>query len=261
MNLIKLIGDNVIKKKFTIVLFMMIIALSTGVVYLRHVSYSYNDKENNNTIYLIDTIKKDNNVINKLPDITLSSDNGNDLAGLYKDEDEYYFRGNVDNNYVSLEDMLWRVVSFTDDEIKIVLENGIMNNQEFAYDDTKYITSYEESNIINEVNNWYKNYLTSLNFEIENIGILDYDTVIKAGASNLTNNESFFLYNENDTWLSTIKEDDIEIESSIIWFLSDNGMLDIAFPEESKTIRPTITIRNPILLNGDGTKESPYYLT
>lgn len=249
------------KKKFIVILFSMIIVLSAGIVYTRNISYSYNNKAEDDKIYLIDTFKKNLDVINDNPDLSLSSDTSNDLAGLYKMEDKYYFRGYVINNYVTLANMTWRIISFNDNEVKVILENGIDNNKEFAFSDDNFITTYDESSIIKELNSWIDKNLSEFGLNIVKAEVLNYEDANAAGASNVTNNESFYLYNGYDTWLSTKKENDLEIESSIIWYLSGDGMIDSAFPEELKTIRPVITIKNPILLDGEGTESLPYSLT
>lgn len=248
-------GDGM-KKKGIIVLFSMITILSVGLIYMRNVSYS----SVTNNIFFIDALKRENNVINDIPDISLGSNMGDDLAGLYKNEDKYYFRGYVINNYVDFNNMIWRIVSFNDNEVKLVLEDGIDNNKEFSFNSDTYITSYEESAVFKELNLWYDEHFALQNENVIKKELLSYDDVINAGASVDNYNESFYLYNGYDTWLLTKKEDNLDMESSIVWYLSNDGLVDSAFTEELKTIRPVITISNLKVLSGNGKESSPYLL-
>ena len=70
------------------------------------------------------------------------TNNGNGLY--YNDDDEnkiYYFRGNVTNNYLSINGVLWRIVRFNDDySIRIITNNGMFKSSfNNLYDDNAYV--------------------------------------------------------------------------------------------------------------------------
>ena len=81
-----------------------------------------------------------NSVITANPTLTTSSNNTSDESGLYKSTDTntgeptYYFRGNVENNYVSFAGQIWRIVRINEDgTIRIVMQDGINNNTSYAF--------------------------------------------------------------------------------------------------------------------------------
>ena len=75
---------------------------------------------------------------------------------------EYYFRGNISNNYVSFANLLWRIVKINEDNtVKLVLDNTTeslvaMNNQEQVGN-----TDFLMSNAYQNLTNWYNTYLLS----------------------------------------------------------------------------------------------------
>ena len=83
-------------------------------------------------VVLKDEILKVNPLITKEPTLTTSSNNTSDESGLYKStatntgEPTYYFRGAVENNYVSFAGFTWRIVRINEDgTIRIVMQRGI----------------------------------------------------------------------------------------------------------------------------------------
>ena len=94
-------------------------------------------------VVLKDEILKANPLITKEPTLTTSSNNSNDESGLYASTDTntskptYYFRGNVDNNYVKFAGFTWRIVRINEDgTIRIVMQDGINNKY------TKFNSNY-----------------------------------------------------------------------------------------------------------------------
>lgn len=171
---------------------------------------------------------------------------GNEIAtlneGLIKSSDDigvsYYFRGDIDNNYVSFAGLLWRIVRINGDgTVRIVLDN-ITETVANYYTDTNKNFEFKESKINEFLDNWfqenlknYTNYIATSKFcsdinhdgannylantriltnEIptlnclgtsvsSNIGLLTIDEVILAGASPTSINQNYYLYNSNIT--------------------------------------------------------------
>ncbi len=76
----------------------------------------------------------------------------------------YYYRGNVTNNYVSFANLLWRIVSISDNEtIKLILDKPStyqpfsINSNYKDYTGLKYIYNNEliNANVNNILNTWY----------------------------------------------------------------------------------------------------------
>ena len=88
-------------------------------------------------------------VIEAEPTLTASSNNTSDASGLYKStatntgEPTYYFRGNVENNYVSFAGFTWRIVRINEDgTIRIVMQDGINNNTTYKFNSNHNNYSY-----------------------------------------------------------------------------------------------------------------------
>ena len=116
-------------------------------------------------VVLKDEILKVNPLITKEPTLTTSSNNTSDESGLYKSIDTntgkptYYFRGAVENNYVSFAGFTWRIVRINEDgTIRMIMQNGINNNASYVfnskYDNYTYMY-YSNSKAKTQLENWY----------------------------------------------------------------------------------------------------------
>ena len=101
-----------------------------------------------------------NNVVNEDVNVT---------NGLFKTNDtnnsqpSYYYKGEVENNYVSFNNELWRIIRINEDgSIRIIKDENVGVDHQFNID-SKLENSYEylNSNIKNELDNYYKNNLTN----------------------------------------------------------------------------------------------------
>ena len=107
-----------------------------------------------------------NKIITTTPTLTTSSNNTSDASGLYKStatntgNPTYYFRGNVTNNYVSFAGFIWRIVRINEDgTIRIIMQDGINNNNEYAfnsnYNNYTYMY-YTNSQAKTQLESWYQ---------------------------------------------------------------------------------------------------------
>ena len=110
-----------------------------------------------------------NTVVTADPTLTNSSNNTKDESGLYKStatntgNPTYYFRGNVENNYVSFAGFTWRIVRINEDgTIRIVMQDGINDNANIRFnlnnDDNHNYTYmyYTNSNAKTTLESWYQ---------------------------------------------------------------------------------------------------------
>ena len=106
-------------------------------------------------------------VIDAEPTLTTSSNNTSDESGLYASTDTntgkptYYFRGNVENNYVSFAGFTWRIVRINEDgTIRIVMQNGINSNANYAFNlnsnNYSYMYYTNNSNAKTQLESWYQ---------------------------------------------------------------------------------------------------------
>ncbi|HAB67208.1 MAG TPA: hypothetical protein DCE23_07565 [Firmicutes bacterium] len=90
--------------------------------------------------------------------------------GLYFTENNgtktYYYRGVVHNNYVYFANILWRIVSISDNHtIKLIADKSVMYQNYSIYNDYKDYTGFSyifnnqqvNSNVNNQLNDWYNN--------------------------------------------------------------------------------------------------------
>ena len=105
-------------------------------------------------------------MITDTPTLTTSSNNTSDKSGLYKStatntgKPTYYFRGNVENNYVSFAGFTWRIVRINEDgTIRMIMQDGINNNSEYVfnsnYDNYTYMY-YTNSEAKTQLESWYQ---------------------------------------------------------------------------------------------------------
>ena len=115
---------------------------------------------------LANKILSSNTLITDTPTLTTSSNNTSDKSGLYKStatntgNPTYYFRGNVENNYVSFAGFTWRIVRVNEDgTIRIVMQDGINSNANIAfnsnYNNYTYMY-YTNSEAKTTLENWYQ---------------------------------------------------------------------------------------------------------
>lgn len=243
-----------------------------------------------------------NHAINELS-MTSSMENATLDEGLIKTKDDlgdaYYFRGKVENNYVSFGNFIWRIVKINGDgSVKLVL-NGITDVLSKYYDDAN---TFEESMILNALDTWYSqsgliNYADYIaNYKYCNdlvydenvkkyaaydrimtnkiptfmclgstlstkVGLLTVDEVVLAGAST-SENKDYYLYNE------TIETDYYTMTSAksnngyFPFIVKTNGAIsDSTNGTLIRGVRPVINVVRDVKVIGTGTKDDPYVIS
>ena len=149
-----------------------------------------------------------NQVINKLPDLSQAFTVSGDESGLYKStatntgNPTYYFRGNVENNYVSFAGQTWRIVRINeDDTIRIIMQNGINNNTSYAFNSNHRgytYMYYTNSDAKITLENWYQENIVSKSNLASNVVTGDYyceqAKVVKNSSYALSGNANMVMY-------------------------------------------------------------------
>lgn len=185
--------------------------------------------------------------------------------GLYND-DGYYFKGKEVNNYISYSGQLWRIVSITDNNIKLISDD-ILTSIVWGYD-TNYSESYVNSllktymesldNTLIKSSKWCDSSIDINNYKCDNliendIGLLSTQEYLKAGGANsyLNINKYFWLINYD----SDMK----------VYYVFEQGGINNEYKKEdtyySYGVRPVINILMPSTFTGNGTKEDPYIIS
>ncbi len=196
-----------------------------------------------------------------------------------KEKEEYYFRGNVENNYVLVNDDIWRVVSFDDKGIKIIKEEGIESNKLIKFDEDFSNYDYNKATINEVLSEWYEENLLNIDKKMEKvnsfcikyeeectetqiseIGLLDYYEVIRAGGDKFSNNDGYYLYNGFDWWIIESYYDEV-IGASFTGYVNKLGSIDSGFVDEEMTVRPVVILKADVNVSGEGTFNTPYIIT
>ena len=232
---------------------------------------------------------------------------GSELAtedeGLIKSSDDigvsYYFRGNVNNNYVSFSGLNWRIVRINGDGTVRMILDDVISTEANYYNTNATDFEYENSYITTALKNWLQDNLRSQTEILANakfcndtvhdeaynyaaytriitnkiptlnclgksfnsdIGILSVDEVVLAGASPISPNQNYYLYNSkiNDPWytMSAARGNDISIN---MFMVDVNGSLKTnTVGNAYRKIRPVINLVKNVEVNGKGTIDEPY---
>ena len=187
-------------------------------------------------------------------------------SGIYKINGNYIYKGNVNNNYLKYNNLLWRIIKInSDDTMDIILDESInllnWNNE---------TVSFDKSNIYNYLN---KEFISNLNKDLlikgpicndkvdELNNITCNDTVnnyvklmdISNFLNSFINQESYIASSDEIMWLSNYSSD-------VVWHTNGNSV------SKSKgntfyAVRPVVTIKGTaVSYGGDGTLENPYLI-
>lgn len=245
-----------------------------------------------------DIILKNNEVKNN-PITKLVDEAALENEGLIKSVDNlgtsYYFRGNVLNNYVLFENMLWRIVRINgDNSVRIVLNSTLEDKSNF-YSNIDEEKNYETSKVNTFLNSWFNSKITNKDY-ISNseycndfdqnvdsnytrlfvdkiptlnclgntinskVGLLTLDEVILAGASNKSNNNKYYLYNEdNKTDWYTLNYAKGKKNTVNVYVIGEEGNIkDDVAGNLYRGIRPVVNISKNATVTGEGTIQNPY---
>ena len=152
---------------------------------------------------------KQYSVIQKEPTLTTSSNNTNDASGLYKStatntgKPTYYFRGNVENNYVSFAGFTWRIVRVNEDgTIRIIMQDGINNNATYKFNSNNNNYTYmyyTNSQAKTTLESWYQTNIGSKSDLAKNVTTGDYyceQAKVKMIATNSDGTADMLVYDK-----------------------------------------------------------------
>lgn len=187
--------------------------------------------------------------------------------GLYFEDNNYIFKGTVDNNYLYYSGILWRIVKINQDQsIKIISEESLTN----------LFNDQAESLQKSILNIWMQDYLlpklshdeylntnptcidivTNIDgkecqkyLNNEKLGFLSIDEYVNALG------KKSYLNNGRSWWLSN--QDDAQSR----WYINNEGGISNANNNLSHGLRVTVTLKNSITsLSGDGTLSNPFII-
>ena len=156
---------------------------------------------------LANKILSSNTLITDTPTLTTSSNNTNDKSGLYSStatntgNPTYYFRGNVENNYVSFAGFTWRIVRVNEDgTIRIVMQDGINSNANIAFNSNRNNYTYmyyTNSQAKTQLESWYQTNIGNKKDLAKNVASGAYyceQAKVKVDSSWTSGNENMTVY-------------------------------------------------------------------
>lgn len=208
------------------------------------------------------------NMVSDLEDDIIGAKNNN--LKLDNVTNEYYFYGNVSNNYVYYSGRYFRIIgidsnkniklitddvqtslaygdeyTFNDSLVKKWLNKGSKYEGVFYYsleDVDKYLTNtYSCSDIVNDIKKVTCKKQDNSNL-ISTISVYEY---VRAGA-----NDSY-LNNNSYYYTSTNSNDGV-------YYVFDKGGVSLSNDREMFGVRPVITLKGDVVVSGNGSKENPY---
>ena len=187
----------------------------------------------------------------------------------------HYFKNEVDNNYVTYSNILWRIIRINaDNSVTLISENPLVslaykeevNFKESYLNKWLNITEEEEENtgiLEYNLNNPDKyllknetcldvvdklsNQLCKTTYTDKYLGLMSTSDYVNTGAetSFINNNTKFYLSNTTDT--------------NKIWYITDTNKVSYSDGTDLIGLRPVITVKGNInIVSGNGTLNSPY---
>lgn len=186
----------------------------------------------------------------------------------------HYFKNEVDNNYVTYSNILWRIIRINaDNSVTLISENPLVSlayKEEVNFEESYLnkwlnITEEEENTGILEYNlnnpdkyllknetcldvvDKLSNQLCKTTYTDKYLGIMSTSDYVNTGAetSFINNNTKFYLSNTTDT--------------NKIWYITDTNKVSYSDGTDLIGLRPVITVKGNInIVSGNGTLNSPY---
>lgn len=215
-----------------------------------------------------DTSQAKNSLAEKIFDKNENTENFKNI------NDEYYFIGHADNNYLEYSNILWRIIKITENnEIIAISENSLTSlayGKDTTYKDSyinKWLNSSNEdyTGILENVLSNKDTFLTKTKTCHDQIDTIDNsdcqntttDTYLSllttsdfaniGKDSYLNNGEYFYLANTNS--------------ENYVWYLTNDGKISTGTGQDIIGVRPIITLKSNLKYrDGNGKIDNPYLI-
>lgn len=180
-----------------------------------------------------------NNIVSQDPKTSVGSETSTTDEGLVQDLDDdgvtYYFRGNVQDNYVKFADMMWRIVRINgNNTVRLVLNDSTEDLVEYYTDNSNNYFAYGNTNVKSYLNGWYNANLSLLDRYIATTKVCDdsaytgNDQYVFSSSQRLSvNHEPTFncLGSKINSKISLLSADEIEYAGALIGVSNENYYL------------------------------------
>lgn len=188
-------------------------------------------------------------------------------SGLYFEDNNYIFKGTVENNYLYYSGILWRIVKINQDQsIKIISEESLTNlfNDQAESLQKSILNTWMQDYLLPRLSHdeYLNNNLTCIDIVAnidgkacqkylnnEKLGFLSIDEYVNALG------KKSYLNNGRSWWLSNQDSENKR------WYINNEGGISNANNNLSHGLRVTLTLKNSITsLSGDGTVSNPFII-
>ena len=253
------------KKEFLFDFFSLVFMLGVG-LYFGYRSLYYYSSQNQKRQAEAQTL---NGTILQTTPVAMGED-----SGLHHDSEGYYFKGNVENNYVAFANQLFRIVRiYEDNKVKIVSENHVAsfpwgNESEYKNSNVENwldITSVEHSGIYYATLPNVKKFFAKGNYQMDTLAedkIISakekqksYITPLSVTDYVLANGKNSYLNTEESFFLLGMTEKKENL------YVDVDGSIQSCDSVEGHGIRPVLILKeNTTITGGKGTLGDPYVI-
>ena len=236
-------------------------------------------------------------------------------SGLFMSEDDdglsYVFRGNITDNYVSLNDILFRILRINGDgTVRLISNNNVITSafrNKIDNEDYGNNALLSKSTALEKLNNWYSSNLSTIDsyivnskfcnenaYYLENIdgkffnsyqrivndntpslkcsglveeskvGLINIDEVRYTGSSSNTTYDNYYLNNKEDNvGFYTLSGSQVVYNYNVVdnFSVTTEGKVVADSKVTSNLgLKPVISLDKNVIVDGNGTLETPYKL-
>ena len=184
----------------------------------------------------------------------------------------YYYDALAENNYIMVNDMMFRIVRINGDgSLRIMLNDNIGTT---TYGDTDYVNSQA----LAMAREWFNKRFNGLVFIVDgdydlnsydsrgesfNSSLMDYNSFYYDTVGFISANELMLINKENkisiNSYLYGSYFTSNETELGSVWVVKDDGLISTTTKNNSLGVRPVINVKYSSL-SGDGTIGNPYMI-
>lgn len=202
------------------------------------------------------------NLPSKIIDDSMIVESG---SGLYLINNNYVYKGEEVDNYILINNILFRIIRINSDKtMDLVMDeyvNKVMWNKEITTYDKSSIKTYLEKTILPLVN---ENYLVKTSYCTDKI----YE--LKEVSCDNTNNDSYIRLLGINDYLNSLDDDKSYMSGDYVWLYNSGKnnawhttekYISNSDPNNLYGVKAVITLKNSVTyLKGNGTKDNPYTL-
>jgi len=179
----------------------------------------------------------------------------------------YYYPANSTNNYIKINNMMFRIVRINGDgTLRVILDKSELNGNYGNKND------FMKSNLKNVLNNWYKDNFQNFNkkyiikkdfdvvnyYEIETHNLLNLDSTYDNTVGTLSVREAALILNGNEkNYLGNILLANTDGGKGVYAIL--NGQVTVVALDTNYNIKPVLNISD-VELDGLGIEKDPYVI-